>query len=123
MGATIITDAPTQETRLPGSEKQRPPIPQPIGEARTSLRFFQGQQPLPLAGSLSLYFSMTPQAMRSPELPDGSDIKSSAFAWMTSAVPPSWKSEFVPSPRVTPLATRVVLALPSLSTTRLGRSP
>src|SRR5262249_16881276 len=35
------------------------------------------------------YFSIPPQAIRSPEFPDGSDIKSSAFAWITSDVPPS----------------------------------
>lgn len=32
------------------------------------------------AASRRRYFWMTPQAMRSPELPDGSLIKSSAFA-------------------------------------------
>jgi hypothetical protein len=35
------------------------------------------------------YFSMTPHATRSPELPDGSDMRSSALAWMTRDVPPS----------------------------------
>jgi len=35
------------------------------------------------------YFSMMPQAMRSPEFPDGSDFRSSALAWITSEVPPS----------------------------------
>src|ERR1700733_3329958 len=58
------------------------------------------------------YFSMAPQAMRSPELPEGSDMRSSALAWITSDVPPSWKSELAPSPRVTPLARKVALALP-----------
>lgn len=37
----------------------------------------------------NLYFSMIPQATRSPEFPDGSDIRSSALAWMTKEVPPS----------------------------------
>jgi hypothetical protein len=39
------------------------------------------------------YLCTTPQAMRSPELPDGSVFMSSAFAWITSAVPPLLKSE------------------------------
>jgi hypothetical protein len=39
------------------------------------------------------YFCTTPQAIRSPELPEGSVFMSSAFAWITIAVPPLLKSE------------------------------
>jgi len=41
----------------------------------------------------SSYFVTTPQAMRSPEFPEGSVFMSSALAWMTMAVPPLLKSE------------------------------
>ena len=44
------------------------------------------------------YFVITPQAMRSPELPEGSVFISSASAWMTMAVPPLLNSEWVSSP-------------------------
>ena len=41
----------------------------------------------------SSYFVTTPQAIRSPEFPEGSVFMSSALAWMTIAVPPLVKSE------------------------------
>jgi hypothetical protein len=44
-------------------------------------------------GFLLDYLWTTPQAIRSPELPDGSVFMSSAFAWIMSAVPPLEKSE------------------------------
>jgi hypothetical protein len=43
--------------------------------------------------ALPAYLVITPQAMRSPELPAGSVFMSSGFAWMTSEVPPLLKSE------------------------------
>src|SRR6202035_2703070 len=66
--------------------------------------------------SLIVYFSMTPQAIRSPEFPEGSDLRSSAFAWMTSDVPPSCIREFSPDPSETPSTMKLALALPLSST-------
>lgn len=60
------------------------------------------------------YFTITPHAMRSPEFPDGSDMRSSALAWTTREVPPSWNSELAPSPSVAPAAMKVKLPVPSL---------
>jgi len=42
-------------------------------------------------------FSITPHAIRAPALPAGSVLLSSAVACTTSAVPPAWKTERVPS--------------------------
>jgi hypothetical protein len=40
-------------------------------------------------------FDITPQAMRSPAFPAGSVFMSSALAWITSAVPPLLKMEWL----------------------------
>src|SRR5213595_341772 len=47
---------------------------------------------------------MTPQATRSPELPAGSLILSSALAWITRALPSASNTEVVPGLRVMPSA-------------------
>ena len=57
-------------------------------------------------------FAITPQAIRAPALPAGSLFMSSAFAWITSAVPPLLKIEWLSSPIVTPGATTVAFAVP-----------
>jgi hypothetical protein len=41
----------------------------------------------------TVYYVITPQAMRSPALPAGSDFRSSALAWITRAVPPFANTE------------------------------
>src|SRR6266481_65130 len=69
------------------------------------------------------YFVIAPQAMRSPELPAGSVFWSSAFAWITSDVPPLLKSEWLSWPSVTSLFSALNCALPSAPTVRLGLSP
>src|SRR3979409_2076549 len=51
--------------------------------------------------------------MRSPALPAGSVTSSSLLAWITSAVPPSWKTEFgLPFSKVMSLLTTVSVRLP-----------
>ena len=50
--------------------------------------------------------------MRSPALPSGSLVISSALAWITSAVPPLLKTEWRSVPSVTPRASTVVPAVP-----------
>ena len=47
---------------------------------------------------MQIYFVIAPQAMRSPELPEGSVFMSSALAWMTIDVPPLLKSEWLSVP-------------------------
>jgi hypothetical protein len=69
------------------------------------------------------YRTITPQAMRAPELPAGSVTSSSGPAWMTRAVPAGWNREFGPAARVTRGAMTLILTRPSGPTTRLGRSP
>src|SRR5437660_7777847 len=44
---------------------------------------------------------------RSPEFPEGSVFMSSALAWITIAVPPLLNSEWLPSPSVTSLFSRL----------------
>ncbi len=80
-------------------------------------------KPFNFLRAATFYFSITPHAILSPELPEGSDIRSSGFAWITSAVPPSWKSEFAPSPSVAPSIVKLVLALPFWPTIKFGKSP
>src|ERR1700720_316361 len=58
------------------------------------------------------YFVTTPQAMRSPEFPEGSVFMSSALAWTTSAVPPLLKSEWLSFPKFTSLSSNLKFALP-----------
>jgi hypothetical protein len=41
----------------------------------------------------TIYFVISPQAIRSPALPAGSLFMSSALAWTTNAVPPPEKTE------------------------------
>ena len=66
---------------------------------------------------------MTPQAMRSPEFPDGSVFMSSPFAWMTSAVPPPVKSDVLPGPKLTRGSVTVTFAVPSDFTVKFFMSP
>jgi hypothetical protein len=82
-----------------------------------------GGQPRRLSLRELYYFVTTPQAMRSPELPEGSVFMSSALAWMTMAVPPLLKSEWAPSPRVTSLSSSFASALPLASTVKFCMSP
>src|ERR1700676_1397213 len=69
------------------------------------------------------YFGIVPQAMRSPALPAGSVFWSSAFAWITSDVPPLLNSEWLSLPSVTSLFSALKCALPSAPTVKLGLSP
>ena len=62
------------------------------------------------------YFVITPQAIRSPALPAGSDFMSSGFAWMTNAVPPLTNREWSPSPKFTRGSKSVSFAVPSALT-------
>jgi hypothetical protein len=50
---------------------------------------FDIRHPVPKLG----YFVITPQAIRSPALPAGSDFMSSGLAWITKAVPPLANNE------------------------------
>src|SRR5690606_25342236 len=75
---------------------RRPGLP-----ASAPIKSPQGAQrrPCTLAGR---YRSITPQAIRAPELPEGSVTMSSGSAWITMAEPSASKSERVsPSARVT----------------------
>jgi len=76
--------------------------------------------PFPLG---SYYFVIVPQAMRSPAFPDGSLIRSSALAWIISAVPPFANTEFGPSPSVTAESVTVNFAVPFGFTVKFGISP
>lgn len=71
----------------------------------------------------SSYLVIVPQAMRSPAFPEGSLIRSSALAWITSAVPPLANTELLPSPRVTAEFSTVSLAVPFGLTVKFGISP
>ena len=79
--------------------------------------------PPTIVHALLLYFVTTPQAMRSPELPEGSVFISSALAWMTSAVPPLLNSEWASAPRFTSLFPSLASALPFASIVKFGMSP
>src|SRR5207253_2033818 len=48
---------------------------------------------------LTRYLAMTPQAMRSPALPAGPVMWSSALAWTTTALPSLSKTLLAPAPR------------------------
>jgi hypothetical protein len=69
------------------------------------------------------YFLTAPQAMRSPELPEGSVFMSSALAWITIAVPPLLKRECGPSDNVTSSLRMVTEALPEGLTVKFCISP
>jgi hypothetical protein len=69
------------------------------------------------------FFSMTPQASRAPLLPAGLVIWSSGPAWMSIAVPLLVKSVVGPGNSVTSLVVVLRYPLPSVLTSRLGRSP
>src|SRR4029077_1633363 len=79
-------------------------------------------------GAASLFylfsvFVITPHAMRSPALPLGSVFMSSALAWITSAVPPLLKREWLSVPRFTSSLFMVRnFALPFLPTVKLFMS-
>src|SRR5208282_2444747 len=72
---------------------------------------------------IASYFVITPQAMRSPELPVGSVFWSSALACTTRAVPPLLKTEWLSLPRLTSLFSILKCALPSAPTVKLRLSP
>src|SRR5437764_14866420 len=86
----------------------------PMGQTGTQLPqathlsgsiFISSREP-PALQAYFLPFSITPQAMRSPELPDGSVALSSAVAWTTMALPSWSNSEFAPAAKVTASVTR-----------------
>src|SRR5689334_22444642 len=96
----------------------------PIGQTGTQL-----PQATHLSGSIfidaperaALYayflaFSITPQAMRSPELPDGSVALSSAVAWTTIALPSWSKIELAPAAKLTASVRASKRPVPSLTT-------
>src|ERR1700722_1282166 len=74
----------------------------------------------PLIGRALRYFVITPQAMRSPELPEGSVLESSALAWMPMDVPPLLSSE---SSAASLSSNRNGPALPLASTVKFFMSP
>src|SRR5436305_8327599 len=76
-----------------------------------------------IAIAMNAYFLIKLQATRSPALPAGSVLLSSALAWTISAVPPPVKTECGSSPMVTFGAITVPLALPLASTVKFGMSP
>lgn len=69
------------------------------------------------------YFVITPQAIRSPALPAGSDFISSGFAWITRAVPPLENTEWLLSSKFTRGFDSVSFAVPSSLTVKFGISP
>lgn len=69
------------------------------------------------------YLLIVPHAIRSPALPEGSLIRSSGLAWITSDVPPLAKTELLPSPSVTAEFSTMTFAVPFGFTLKFGISP
>src|SRR5260370_21838536 len=58
------------------------------------------------------YFVIAPQAIRSPELPAGSDFLSPGLAWITKAVPPLGNRDRPSTPKFTRGSFSISFAMP-----------